>query len=70
MVVEEREKLLLVFDYYCFAFNLDNIAFTFLKHCHYNLMGRILDETDITEEEAVCLGVYWLRELQEKKVNV
>ncbi len=65
-----REDLSLLYDYYCFAFNLDNIAFTFLNHCYYNLMGRILNETDITEEEAVCLGVYWLRELQEKKVNV
>jgi hypothetical protein len=56
-----EESLLDVYDYYCYAFNLDNIAFTFLNHCPYNLLGRILDETSITEAEAVDLGVYWLR---------
>ena len=70
VVAEDIERLQLLYEYYCFAFNLDNMAFTFLNHCHYNLMGRILNETDITEEEAVSLGVYWLRELPEKKSNV
>lgn len=70
VVVEDIERLRLIYDYYCFAFNLDNMTFTFLNHCHYNLMGRILQETDITEEEAVSLGVYWLRELPEKNSNV
>ena len=61
-----RDVMIKIFDYYCFAFNLDNIAFTFLNHCHYNLMGKVLDETSITEMEAVCLGVYWLNELPGK----
>ena len=63
--IEMEEDLRCLYDYYCFAFNLDNIAFTFLSQCHYNLLGRILSETDITETEAVCLGVYWLREIPE-----
>lgn len=65
-----EENMRQIYDYFCFAFNLDNIAFTFLDQCPYNLMGRILRETDITEEEAVCLGVYWLRELKEKITDV
>ncbi len=59
-----------IYEYYCFAFNIENITFTFLNHCHYNLMGRILKETDITEEEAVFLGTYWLRNIPEKKKYV
>jgi hypothetical protein len=58
-----EETLCAVYDYYCYAFNLDNITFTFLNHCPYNLLGRILDETTITESEAVDLGVFWLRHI-------
>lgn len=68
--IVNREVLIQIYDYYCFAFNLDNIAFTFIEQCSYNTLGRLLEETDITAEEAACLGVYWLRELQGKMPNV
>lgn len=70
ITVIDGETMRQIYDYYCFAFNFDNIAFTFLGQCPYNLMDRILNETDITEEEAVCLGVYWLREMQERITDV
>lgn len=66
----DGEVLQGIYYYYCFAFNLDNIAFTFLEQCPYNTLGRIIEETDITEDEAVCLGVYWLRELQGEMADV
>lgn len=65
-IAELRE----IYRYYTFAFNLDNIVFTFLEECPYNYMGRILNETDITEDEAVCLGLYCLRKLPGEMENV
>ena len=65
-VILDKSSLLYIFRYYCFAFNFDNIAFTFLDECEYNMLGRILSETNITEKEAVSLGVYWLRSIPEE----
>lgn len=66
----DSELLRDIYEYFCFAFNLDNITFTFLDLCTYNTLGRIIEETDINEEEAACLGVYWLRELPGEIANV
>lgn len=63
-------SLELIYEYYCFSFNLDNVAFTFLNRCPYNTLGRILNETGVTEKEAACLGVYWLRRIPEIIVDV
>ena len=55
-----------IYDYYCFAFNLDNIVFTFFRDCHDNMIYRLLRETDINEKEIVCLGIYNFRQIPEK----
>ncbi len=51
----------LLFDYYCFEEYFDNVVFTYIDKPRDNLLGRLLRETDIDEEEAVCLGCYCLR---------
>ena len=62
----KKSELQAIYEYYCFAFNMTNITFTFLEYIEYNLLGRIIEETDLTLEEIVDLGVYWLREVIEE----
>lgn len=57
----EKDKILLLYDYYSFDKFFDNIIFTFLDTPEENLLGRILRETEVNEEEAVCLALYHLR---------
>ena len=59
-LVKEQE-LLLLYDYYCFEEYFDNVVFTFVSRPKDNLLERVLRETDVDEEEAVCLGLYCLR---------
>lgn len=58
--INDRE-LSLFYDYYCFEEHMDNMVFTYVSKPADNLMQKILEETDIDEEEAVCLGLYCLR---------
>lgn len=57
------KRVELIYDYYCFDRFFDNIVFTYVSVPDENLLGRILNETDITENEAVCLALYHLREV-------
>lgn len=50
-----------VYDYYSFHKFFDNIAFTCTSRPEDNLLGRLLEETQVKEEDAVCLGLYHLR---------
>ncbi len=50
-----------VYDYYSFHKFFDNIAFTYVSRPKDNLLGRVLKETQVNEEDAVCLGLYHLR---------
>lgn len=62
---EERiEKL---YDYYSFYKFSDRIVFTYTDMPEDNQLGKILRETDIGEEEAVCLGLYRLRRVPARK---
>lgn len=59
------KKLKLLYDFYCFDKFFDNIVFTFISKPQENLLGRILNETDINEKDAVCLALYHLRYVPE-----
>lgn len=55
---EEIEHL---YNYYCFDKFFDNIVFIYKSRPLDNLLYRIIKETSINKEEAVCLGFYCLR---------
>lgn len=52
-----------VYDYYSFHKFFDNIAFTYASRPKDNLLAKVLEETQINEEDAVCLGLYRLRKV-------
>ena len=43
------------------------IVFTYTTSPKDNQLGRVLKETQVNEEEAVCLGLYQLRKVPEIK---
>lgn len=55
------QKIELLYDYYCFEKFYDNIVFTYTSKPNENLLGRVLNETEIDEKDAVCLALYHLR---------
>ena len=59
--VINSKKILLLYDFYSYMKFFDNIVFTFTNRPKDNLLGRILAETEITEDEAACLALYHLR---------
>lgn len=59
----ERKKVEAVYDYYSFHIFFDNVAFTYISRPGDNLLGRVLEETQVNEEDAVCLGLYHLRKV-------
>lgn len=63
----KREEIEVLYSYYCFDKFFDNIAFLYLDKPKDNQLGSVLAETQINEEEAVCLGFYCLREIPEVK---
>lgn len=54
------EKLFSFYSFYCFS---DRVVFTYTDRPADNLLGRLLRETVVGEEEAVCLGLYRLRKV-------
>lgn len=63
------DKMKRLYDYYSFEKFFDNIVFTYVSKPKDNLLGRLLKETEVNEQDAVCLGLYHLRkvvELEEK----
>lgn len=61
------EKLYRYYSFYRFS---DRIVFTYTDRPKDNRLGRVLRETRITEEEAVCLGLYRLRRIPLLKRNI
>lgn len=59
-------KIDLLYDYYSFDKFFENIVFTITKKPEENLLGRILEETKVTEQDAVCLALYHLRRVLPK----
>lgn len=56
-----RKTVETVHDYYSFHNFFDSIAFTYTSQPGDNMLGRLLEETQVNEEDAVCLGLYHLR---------
>lgn len=54
-------KIDLLYDYYSFDKFFENIVFTITAKPEENLLGRILEETEVNEQDAVCLALYHLR---------
>jgi len=62
----KEEKLNLLYDYYCFDKFFDNIVFTYTSKPAENMLQRVLDETEVTEKEAVFLALFHLRQIPEE----
>lgn len=56
-----ESKMESLYFFYCFMKFFDNIVFTYTDKPADNMLGRYLRETDINEEEAVCLALYHFR---------
>ena len=52
-----------VYGYYAFYKFSDRVVFTYTDRPKDNLLGRALRETKVNEEDAVCLGLYHLRQV-------
>lgn len=57
----ERKTIKWLYDYYSFYCFSDKIVFTYTDCPKDNGLGKLLRETQVQEEEAVCLGLYRLR---------
>lgn len=62
-----EKKIRRIYRYYSFFKFFDNIVFTYTTSPKDNQLGRVLKETQVNEEEAVCLGLYQLRKVPEIK---
>lgn len=52
-----------LYGYYSFYRFSDRVVFTHTDSPKDNMLGRLLRETAVREEEAVCLGLYRLRKV-------
>ncbi len=62
-----EKKIRTLYDYYSFYKFSDRIVFTYTDRPIDNKLGKVLRETQVGEEEAVCLGLYRLRRVPECK---
>lgn len=70
-VLQVKEKEILSFyDYFCFEEYMDNVVFTYTGRPKENLLWKLLEKTDIHEEEAVCLGYYCLRHVPVSSIRM
>lgn len=56
-----KDKIKKLYNYYSFHKFSERVVFTYTDQPKDNQLGRVLRETTINEEEAVCLGLYHLR---------
>lgn len=63
-----ERKVRVLYHYYSFYKFSDKIVFTYTDTPGTNQLGKVLRETPIGEEEAVCLGLYHLRKVPSLKV--
>ena len=59
----KRSQANLLADYYCLNRFYDKIQIFFLDYPYDNRSGYVLNTTDVTADELVCLGFYVLREV-------
>lgn len=64
-----RNTIKAIYRYYSFYKCSDKLVFTYTNYPKDNQLGRILRDTLINEEEAVCLGLYRLRKVPVLKNN-
>ena len=57
----DKMKMTLLYDFYSYMKFFDNIVFTYTSIPKDNLLGKILAETNVNEEDAACLALYHLR---------
>lgn len=58
-----KRRVQKLYGYYSFYRFSDRVVFTYTDNPADNLLGRLLRETVVGEEEAVCLGLYRLRKV-------
>lgn len=58
-----------LYRYYSFYKFSDRVVFTYTDRPKDNRLGKVLRETEIGEEEAVCLGLYRLRRIPAREEN-
>ncbi|MCI8949850.1 MAG: hypothetical protein HFG49_07365 [Lachnospiraceae bacterium] len=63
----DKKKIKWLYDYYSFYNFSDKIVFTYTDCPKDNRLGKLLRETQVQEEEAVCLGLYRLRMVPNRK---
>lgn len=56
-----KQKIRYLYRYYSFYLFSDKIVFTYTSQPKDNQLGKLLSETEVNEEEVVCLGLYRLR---------
>nr|WP_302141911.1 hypothetical protein [uncultured Schaedlerella sp.] len=64
-----EEKIQKLYGFYSFYKFFDNIVFTYASKPKDNQLGRVLKETSVNEEDAVCLGLYHLRKVPVHKTE-
>lgn len=58
-----QKRIMLLFKWYCLDRFFKNLIFTYVRTPKDNLLERFLKETDINEEETVCLCLYNFRKM-------
>lgn len=58
-----QKEILLLFKWHCLDRFFKNLIFTYVRTPKDNLLERFLNETDVNEEEIVCLCLYNFRKL-------
>ena len=66
-VIIKKKTIETLYKYYNLVRFYDNLVFTYTDTPKDNYLGRYLRETDIDEEDAVCLALYHLRCIPEKR---
>lgn len=67
-MVLPMKKIVLIYKWFCLdKYFFKNLIFTYTRTNSDNMLGRIMDETDIDEEDVVCLALYKLRTIPGKK---
>ena len=63
-------KIKLLYKWHCLDKFYRNLIFTYVRTNRDNLLERFLSETEINEQDAVCLALYNLREISGKEADV
>ncbi len=65
-----EKKIERIFKWYCLDKFYKNLIFTYVRTNKDNLLERFLNETEINEEDIVCLALYNLRKVPVKEAGV